>query len=165
MSTGELEYFFDESGPKLTFWEECIKKENYYIVSQDAEALISAGFDAGAIAFVRGKNNQILDGDGEINDDNLLAALTRFMYMDAYDWDGASENDLKIREAFSEANIANKDKALCQLRRLYEEYLESDKGAHFPIGLSLLARHMNKYGGAGPLTQIEAFLGYCDVLE
>ena len=48
------------------------------------------------------------------------------------------------------------------LRREYAEFL---KTGIMPIGLKCFADYMRKCDGAGPLTQIEAFLDYCGELD
>ena len=142
-----------------------MRREDYsFLGLQDEELLRNINFDEDSRAIIRGMCKKALGGAGEVNKDNILSALTRFIYMDAQDWGGATEDDLKIQEAFSEANIANKDEAMRQLRLIYEEYLKSGDGAPFPKSLTILARYMYGNDGAGPLTQIEAFLDYCGVL-
>ena len=106
---------------------------------------------------------QIITGENdELDEANVLAALARFLRMDAYDWEGATENDLKVKKAFSEENIQNKNLAMKMLRREYAEFL---KTGIMPIGLKCFADYMRKCDGAGPLTQIEAFLDYCGELD
>ncbi|MBO4854863.1 hypothetical protein J5500_00455 [Candidatus Saccharibacteria bacterium] len=157
--------YFDENGEKPEFWQECIRKEDYGYLGYLDEAILSElGFDASAKKIMRGMSENVLGEAEEITEDNILSALTRFIHMDAIDWDYASESDLKIKEAFSESNLANKDEAMRQLRQIYEEYLASGEGTPFPKSLTLLADYMHKNDGAGPLTQIEAFLDYCGAL-
>ena len=157
--------YFDMHGPKMEFWQECLRREDYEFLSRiDDGALVEVGFDPGAKKILTGMTSGALGEAGEVTEDNILSALTRFIYMDAMDWEFASESDLKIREAFSESNLANKDEAMRQLRQIYEEYLASEEGTPFPKSLALLADYMHKNDGAGPLTQIEAFLDYCGAL-
>ncbi len=161
----KISQFFDESGPKQAFWAECIEGEQYgFLGLQSADLLSGLGFDEDSAKILRGMGNYALGDDGEVTADNVLSALTRFIHMDADDWVGASIDDLKIKDAFSESNIAIKDEAMRQLRQFYEEYLKSGNDGEFPKCLKLLSEYMRKNDGAGPLTQIEAFLDYCGAL-
>lgn len=110
--------------------------------------------------FVDGLGAVSLRGDGVLDDNNAIAALTRFIYMDDMDWSGADEADLRIKEAFAEGNIANKDKVMLLLRRAYEDYLHEGNSGTMPPSIQVLAEYMHQHGGAGPLTQVESFLGY-----
>ncbi len=101
------------------------------------------------------------DEDDKVDETNVLAALARFLRMDAYDWEGAAEDDLKVKKAFAEENIQNKNLAMKMLRREYAEFL---KTGIMPSGLKCFADYMRMCDGAGPLTQIEAFLDYCGEL-
>lgn len=153
--------YFDESGAKWRFWQECARrKESAYLKEMDG-----VGFDKATKMVLFGMMDSALGDVGEVTEDNILSALTRFMYMDAQDWNKASEADLRIKEAFSESNLANKDEAMRQLRKIYEDYLKSSAETPFPDSLAMLANYMHKNNGAGPLTQIEAFLDYCGALD
>lgn len=153
--------YFDEEGAKPSFWQECARrKESAYLKEMDG-----VGFDKATKMVLFGMMDSALGEVGEVTEDNILSALTRFMYMDAQDWNEASEADLRIKEAFSESNLANKDEAMRQLRKIYEDYLKSSAETPFPDSLAMLANYMHKNNGAGPLTQIEAFLDYCGALD
>lgn len=157
--------YFDVNGPKGEFWKECMRREDYAFLGRiDDEILAKLGFGADARKVMAGMTDKALGEAGEVTKDNILSALTRFIHMDAMDWEHASEDDLKIREAFSESNLANKDEVMRQLRQIYEEYLASEERTPFPKSLELLVDYMHKNDGAGPLTQIEAFLDYCGAL-
>lgn len=93
---------------------------------------------------------------GEINEENILLALSSFMHYDADDWSSASEYDLKIKEAFQSAET--KDLALAKIRELYESALEDPE--HIPNELIQLYKSMSFNEGAGPLTQIESNLSF-----
>lgn len=153
--------YFDESGAKWSFWQECARrKESAYLKEMDG-----VGYDKATKMVLFGMTDSALGEVGEVTEDNILSALTRFIYKNARGWDGSSEADLKIKEAFSESNLANKDEAMRQLRKIYEDYLKSSAETPFPDSLAMLANYMHKSNGAGPLTQIEAFLDYCGALS
>ena len=157
--------YFDEEGAKPSFWQECVRQKEFaYLSTMDEKTLLEAGFDKPTKKILLGTTDAALGETGEVTKDNILSALTRFMYMDAQDWNKASEADLRIKEAFSESNLANKDEAMRQLRQIYEGYLKSNNETSFPKSLVILANYMHKNNGAGPLTQIEAFLDYCGAL-
>ena len=157
--------YFGEEGAKPSFWQECVRQKEFaYLSTMDEKTLLEAGFDKPTKKILLGTTNAALGETGEVTKDTILSALTRFMYMDAQDWNEASEADLRIKEAFSESNLANKDEAMRQLRQIYEGYLKSNNETSFPKSLVILANYMHKNNGAGPLTQIEAFLDYCGAL-
>ncbi len=105
------------------------------------------------------------DGETEINRNNALAAFARFVKMDANDWRGAKEDDEKVRNAFSEEKVENKNLVLEMLREDYSRYLKGgDKNNEFPFSLRCFSEYVHQKGGAGPLVQIEAFLDYCGEL-
>ncbi|MBR5419501.1 hypothetical protein IK110_04635, partial [Candidatus Saccharibacteria bacterium] len=93
---------------------------------------------------------------GEVDEENVLLALSSFMHFDADDWSSASDYDLKIKEAFQSAET--KDLALAKIRELYESALEDPE--HIPSELIQLCKSMNLNEGAGPLTQIESNLSF-----
>lgn len=157
--------YFGEEGVKPSFWQECVRQKEFaYLSTMDEKTLLEAGFDKPTKKILLGTTNAALGETGEVTKDNILSALTRFIYMDAQDWNEASEADLRIKEAFSESNLANKDEAMRQLRQIYEGHLKSNNETSFPKSLVILADYMHKNNGAGPLTQIEAFLDYCGAL-
>ena len=161
-----LEDFFDESGVKEGFWRECINRGKFdYLAKRDKEALRRVGCDEYTCQLFRGMGSFDLGEEGGLNEENALSALVRFIQMDAADWGNANEADLKIKYAFAEGNIANKDVVMRQLRRVYEDYLDARDDTKMPPSFRLLVEFMHKNGGAGPLTQIEALLNYCGELD
>ncbi|MBP5656644.1 hypothetical protein J6X15_03620 [Candidatus Saccharibacteria bacterium] len=156
--------FFSGDGPTDEFFIECLRKGMTDVLNGlSDEQKEQYGFSDSTKALLLGiAYGDILGSEtAEIDENNVLAALARFIKMDADDWSGASEDDLRVKEAFSEANIKNKNLAMQMLRKEYEQYLETGE---MPIGLRLFAEYMHECDGAGPLTQIEMFLDYCGEL-
>lgn len=117
------------------------------------------GFDETIMGFINGQAGNVFnDPEKTINDQNIIAALTRFIKMDADDWMGASEDDLVVKEAFS----GNETKGLAfqKLMGIYEGYLNSDGETKVPQILTALSGYIHENDGAGPLSQIEAFLDF-----
>jgi len=156
----ELYKYFDENGPKKEFWDYELDQGNFGIFARQSnlEMLTKCGYDDVVIRCLKGAHGKVFDNDNKtIGADNVLAGLMRFIEMDAFDWDWANDDDLVIKEAFGSGEV--KDLALTQIRRIYEDYLNSDNG-EFPRSLKVMADIMHKNDGAGPLTQIEAFLDF-----
>ena len=101
--------------------------------------------------------NDLLQGK-PINEDDILATLTRFIKMDANDWLSASESDLLIKEAFGGNEVKNL--ALEKIREVYEVYIAGDSNTEIPAGIKALYAYMVQHDGAGPLTQIESLLSF-----
>ena len=121
------------------------------------------GFDEVTMAFLDGVAGRVFAGDEKnIDESNIVQALTRFINKDADDWDDSSEDDLLIKGAFENNHV--KDLCLAKLRNMYGEYLGSSGRMQFPTVLRSMADYMHSKGGAGPLTQIEAFLDYAGAL-
>ena len=105
------------------------------------------------------------DGEEQMNRSNALAAFARFIRMDADDWRCMKEDDEKVRNAFSEENAGNKNLVLEMFREDYLRYLKGGgKDDEFPVSLRCFSEYVRQKGGAGPLTQIGAFLDYCGEL-
>lgn len=116
-----------------------------------------------AMAVIYGAAGKVFAGEKRtIDESNVIQALTRFINKDADDWSNSSEDDLLIKEAFDGNDV--KDLSLAKLRSLYEEYLKNGNSMQFPNVLTVMADYMHSKGGAGPLTQIEAFLDYAGAL-
>ncbi|MCR5572961.1 MAG: hypothetical protein K6F57_04300 [Candidatus Saccharibacteria bacterium] len=156
--------YFSSNGSTDEFFVECVKRGKIGVLDEFSdEQKEQYGFSESTKALLLGVSfKNILGGeDTEVDESNVLAALARFIKMDADDWLDASEDDLRVKEAFSETNIKNKNLAMQMLRKEYEQYL---KTGVMPVGLRLFAEYMHGCDGAGPLTQIEMFLDYCGEL-
>ena len=123
------------------------------------------GFDESVMSFINGAaaGNVFKDPEKTIDSQNIIAALTRFIKMDADDWMGATEDDLVIKEAFS--GNETKDLAFQKLMGIYEGYLNSGEETKAPQILTALSDYMHENDGAGPLSQIEAFLDFAGGLS
>lgn len=122
------------------------------------------GLDETIMGFINGQAGNVFnDPEKTINGQNIIAALTRFIKMDADDWMGATEDDLVVKEAFS--GNETKDLAFQKLMGIYEEYLNSDEETKVPQILTVLSAFMHENDGAGPLSQIEAFLDFAGGLS
>ncbi len=156
--------YFDVNGPKPEFWQASLNVKDFqFLSSQDAETKASMGFDETTMAFIDGAAGKVFAGEKRtIDESNAIQALMRFIDKDADDWSNSSEDDLLIKEAFDGNDV--KDLSLAKLRSLYEEYLKNGNSMQFPNVLTAMADYMHSKGGAGPLTQIEAFLDYAGVL-
>lgn len=154
---------FDENGPKPALWGEAFTKGDFlFLNSLPPEINQKIGFGGYPMQLVRAfdKNNKL---NFPLDSSNIITALTEFLDFDADDWEGATEEDLKIREAFSENEA--KDLALECMRKEYEKYLNSKEDTEYPIWIQKLAEYMHECDGAGPLVQIEAFLDFAGVLS
>ncbi len=163
--------YFDGNGLKPEFWQDCFKANDFNTIDSEIrkaqgstleEKLDKMGLGGITKQFFLGRSSEALPLDA-INESNIVAALVRFIKEDAIDWNNASDSDLKIKEAFERSEV--KDLALDQLRKIYREYINGDENAEMPAELKVLYRYMEKHDGAGPLSQIEAFLGFVGNLE
>ena len=159
-----IDRYFTPNGPKPEFWQDSLTVKNFSLLArQDEETRKSMGFDGATMAFLDGYAGRVFTSERRIIDEsNVIQALTWFINKDAGDWHDSSEDDLLIREAFR-SNSA-KDLSLVKLRSLYERYLKNSNNMQFPPALRAMADYMHSKGGAGPLTQIEAFLDYAGAL-
>lgn len=157
--------YFDENGPKPEFWQKSLENKEYDFLSRlDDETKAKMGFDESVMSFINGAAGDVFKGSEKtIDSQNIIAALTRFIKMDANDWAGASEDDLVVKEAFS--GNETKDLAFQKLMGIYEGYLNSDEETKVPQILTLLSDYMHENDGAGPLSQIEAFLDFAGGLS
>ena len=157
--------YFDENGPKPEFWQKSLENKEYYFLSRlDDETKAKTGFDESVMSFINGTAGNVFKSpEKTINGQNIIAALTRFIKMDADDWMGATEDDLVVKEAFS--GNETKDLAFQKLMGIYEGYLNSDEETKVPQVLTVLSDYMHENDGAGPLSQIEAFLDFAGGLS
>ncbi len=162
----DIATFFDESGPKPEFWRACLENKDYdFLVNQDDETKARMGFNNLIFQFLDATSSnelKIFGDNGELREDGVFAALTRFIKMDADDWFHAEESDIRIHQLFESDGI--KDLALKEIKTVYQKYLDSDNTS-FPLELKALADYMHDKNGAGVLTQIEAFLDFAGVLD
>ncbi len=160
-----INQYFTPDGPKPEFWQDSLAAKNFKLLTgQDEETRKSMGFDEATMAFLDGVAGRVFAGGDErnIDESNIIQVLTRFIDKDANDWDNSSEDDLLIKEAFENNHV--KDLCLAKLRNMYGKYLKSSGKTQFPTVLRSMADYMHSKGGAGPLTQIEAFLDYAGAL-
>ena len=157
--------YFDKNGPKPEFWQKSFESKDYSLIAdQDEETKAKMGFDESVMSFINGAaGNVFKDSEKTIDSQNIIAALTRFIKMDADDWMRATEDDLVVKEAFS--GNETKDLAFQKLMGIYEGYLNSDEETKVPQILTALSDYMHENDGAGPLSQIEAFLDFAGGLS
>ena len=158
----DIPKYFDENGAKLEFISDCLRAKQFRTIER-------VNFDPNKYTNLDDFTRQFITSVGTntettmpLDKSNIIFALTKFITKDAVDWNKASKHEQEIREAFSEN--ATKDMALRSLRKAYEGYLFSKDTSEFPIGLKALSDYMHSKGGAGPLTQIEAFLDFAGAL-
>ncbi len=162
IDTEDIEKYFTETGPKQEFWQEIFNRGNFrYFSRMNPETIKSLGLEdietqflVGATEWPRGMD----EWNGQINDENIITALCKFIEMDAYDWENALDDELVIKEAFERSDI--KDMALNYLRRIYEECINDNAEIGIRAGVQALYEYMVKHNGTGPLVQIESLLGF-----
>lgn len=95
--------------------------------------------------------------------ENILDLLGFFIHQDANDWEVNDSSSPQLREKIKTLFQENETKnlALNTLIEKWQAYLNGQDAQDFPAVLELFARHNRNNDGAGPLTQIEAFLDYC----
>ncbi|MBR3264275.1 hypothetical protein IKF94_03580 [Candidatus Saccharibacteria bacterium] len=161
--TKNIPEYFDENGPKPEFIKKCLINGEFDAFGiADEETIKKSDLDDLSMQFVLAVGNHA-SINFPLDSSNIIMAFTKFLKMDADDWYLATENDLKIREAF--ADNETKNLALEYLKKEYEHYLHSGEEAEFPIGLAALSSYMHQQDGAGPLVQIEAFLDFAGALN
>lgn len=156
--------YFDENGPKREFVIKCLMTGQLSLLEANSEEMIEkANLDDISKQFLAALIKNRAPLVFPLNSSNIITALTRFIEKDAVDWKDASDEDLKIREAFNNNDV--KDLALKKLRKAYGRYLVSKEGTEFPIGLHALSKFVRRKNGAGPLVQVEALLDFISVFE
>lgn len=164
ISKEEFYEYCTDSGARRELWQAILDSGDYAFFSRMDEEMIKS-IDLGDVEtqFVMGISRNKIPKSDKIDEKNIIAILTRFIKMDANDWGDTLEDDLWIKEAFAGSDVKNV--ALGQLRGIYDEYINGEEGAEVGVGLRALYRYMAENGGAGPLTQIEALLGFIGNIE
>ncbi len=98
--------------------------------------------------------------DGEVDEENILHAIMFFAREDYQDWTSSSEGLLKMKEFM----LSDKGKAMAlrAARGLYLDSIRHPDADHEE--LSALGSSIEKFGGAGPLSQISACLIFAERL-
>ncbi|MBO7560657.1 hypothetical protein J6T21_01290, partial [Candidatus Saccharibacteria bacterium] len=149
---------------KEDFWQYCLNERDFrLIVDQDSATKAKINIEKPLMDFVEGVEGHVFKEDKTVTEDNIIAALGRFITEESEDWDYSLGDDFRIKEAFQHNKIKNL--ALTKLRQIYLNYLKKSDYSSFPRSLQIMSDYTRERRGAGPLTQIESFLSYTGELS